>query len=78
MHAIIILRGSRTCLQVSVTQDSLQSFLKVAEKLKIKGLCETLAPPPPAPPLTTHVPLPPPTVLAAATPTRKELIMNQG
>jgi len=26
--------------QVNITQDSLQSFLKVADKLKIKGLCE--------------------------------------
>ena len=26
--------------QVNITQDSLQSFLKIAEKLKIKGLCE--------------------------------------
>ena len=36
--------------QASVVQDSLQRFLRVAEKLKIKGLCETVAPPPPPPP----------------------------
>ncbi len=35
--------------QVSVPQDALQSFLKLAEKLKIKGLCEAAVPPPPAP-----------------------------
>ena len=35
--------------QVNITQDSLQSFLKIAEKLKIKGLCErTLLQPDPA------------------------------
>ncbi len=39
--------------QASVSQDSLQSFLRVAEKLKIKGLCESLAPPPPLPPPLT-------------------------
>ncbi len=59
-----------------MTQDSLQSFLKVAEKLKIKGLCETLAPPPPPPP--SHPPPLPPHVPLLATPTRKELIQNSG
>jgi len=48
--------------QASVSQDSLQSFLRVAEKLKIKGLCESLAPPPPPPP-------PAQTALASVEPT---------
>lgn len=30
--------------QVNVNQDSLPSFLKIAERLKIKGLCESLSP----------------------------------
>lgn len=30
--------------QVHMSQDSLQPFLKIAERLKIKGLCETLSP----------------------------------
>ena len=46
--------------QASVSQDSLQSFLRVAEKLKIKGLCESLAPPPP-PPLPVATTTSPPT-----------------
>jgi len=43
--------------QVNVTQDSIQSFLKVADKLKIKGLCER-APIQPEPPLHSTITLP--------------------
>jgi hypothetical protein len=32
--------------QVNMNQDSLPSFLKIAERLKIKGLCESLSPAP--------------------------------
>lgn len=43
--------------QVNITQDSLQSFLKVADKLKIKGLCER-AMIQPEPPLHATITLP--------------------
>jgi len=43
--------------QVNITQDSLQSFLKVADKLKIKGLCER-ALIQPEPPLHATITLP--------------------
>ena len=50
-HPVLLLSDVRPCDltalmdfiyfgQVNITQDSLQSFLKIAEKLKIKGLCE--------------------------------------
>jgi len=45
--------------QVNITQDSLQSFLKIAEKLKIKGLCErTLLQPDPTLHQTVAITLP--------------------
>ena len=46
-------------LQVNITQDSLQSFLKVADKLKIKGLCERamIAPEPPLQHATITLPI---------------------
>ena len=58
--------------QVSVTQDSLQSFLKVADKLKIKGLCDTLAPAPPPP-------IPPTVMSTQPTPVNRKdhIILNQ-
>merc|ERR1719476_631787 len=45
--------------QVNITQDSLQSFLKVADKLKIKGLCERamIAPEPPLQHATITLPI---------------------
>ncbi|TRY74761.1 hypothetical protein TCAL_00733 [Tigriopus californicus] len=58
--------------QVSVNQDSLQSFLRVAKKLKIKGLCDSIVPPSLPPHLPTsvvtsvpmsHAPPPPPVVM---------------
>ena len=52
--------------QVNMNQDSLDGFLKIAEKLKIKGLCDTMAaggsnqillpPPPPHPAQTLGLP----------------------
>jgi len=46
--------------QVNITQDSLQSFLDVAKKLKIKGLCErTLIQPEPSLQQTVAISLPP-------------------
>jgi len=44
--------------QVNITQDSLQTFLKVADKLKIKGLCERGITIPEASPLHTTITLP--------------------
>ena len=45
--------------QVNITQDSLQTFLKVADKLKIKGLCERGGLSiPEGPPLHTTITLP--------------------
>lgn len=58
--------------QVSVNQDSLQSFLRVAKKLKIKGLCDSIVPSSLPPHLPTsvvtsvplsHAPPPPPVVM---------------
>lgn len=44
--------------QVNITQDSLQTFLKVADKLKIKGLCERGISIPEGPPLHATITLP--------------------
>ena len=63
--------------QVSVTQDSLQSFLKVAQKLKIKGLCETIAPPPP-PSVTIPLSAVTPTHVAGALPPHSRIMTPQG
>jgi len=58
--------------QVNITQDSLQSFLKVADKLKIKGLCERamIAPEPPLQHATIALPVkvPPPPKVALNSP----------
>ncbi len=73
--------------QASVSQDSLQSFLRVAEKLKIKGLCESLAPPPPPPPppplpvaTTTSPPTPQPPIshASSALPIRGQPAVQSG
>lgn len=44
--------------QVNITQDSLQSFLKVADKLKIKGLCERGTLIPEGPPFHNTITIP--------------------
>jgi uncharacterized C2H2 Zn-finger protein len=44
--------------QVNITQDSLNSFLKVAEKLKIKGLCERGTLIPEGPPFHNTITIP--------------------
>ncbi len=44
--------------QVNISQASLPTFLKIAQRLKIKGLCETLSPvsmPPPPPQMNSRV-----------------------
>ncbi len=44
--------------QVHISQASLETFLKIAQRLKIKGLCETLSPvnmPPPPPQMNSRV-----------------------
>lgn len=45
-------------MQVNITQDSLQSFLKVADKLKIKGLCERGTLIPEGPPFHNTITIP--------------------
>ena len=45
-------------IQVNITQDSLNSFLKVAEKLKIKGLCERGTLIPEGPPFHNTITIP--------------------
>ena len=44
--------------QVNITQDSLQSFIKVADKLKIKGLCERGTLIPEGPPFHNTITIP--------------------
>ena len=44
--------------QVNITQDSLDSFLKVADKLKIKGLCERGTLIPEGPPFHNTITIP--------------------
>ena len=45
-------------IQVNITQDSLDSFLKVADKLKIKGLCERGTLIPEGPPFHNTITIP--------------------